>query len=61
MFVSLFPLPPHEIRTIYFNLHPSVVSIEVKQIYKHAASSLPSVPPGTHGLTCLPGRQGKHV
>ena len=57
MFVSLFPLPPHEIHTTYFNFNPSVTSTEVKEFYNHAAYSLPSVTPGTHGLI----RQGKNV
>ena len=61
MFVSLFPLPPHEIHTTYFNFNPSVTSTEVKEFYIHAAYSLPSVTPGTHGLTCLLIRQGKNV
>ena len=61
MFISLFPLSLHEIHTTYFNHYPSVTSIEVKEVYKHAAPSLPSVTPGTHGLTCLLGRQGKDV
>ena len=48
MFVSLFPLPPREIHTTYFNLHPSV-------------TSLPSITTATHRLPCLLPRQGKHV
>ena len=61
MFVSLFPLPSHEIHTTSFISHPSVTSIEVKQVYTHTASSLPSITPETHRLTCLLVRQGKHV
>ena len=61
MFVSLVLLPPYKIHTIYFNIHPSVTLIEVKQVYTHAASSFPLITTGTLGLICLLGRQGKQV
>ena len=61
MFVSPFPLPAHKIHTTYVNLHSSVTSIEVKRVCTHTASSLPSRTAATHGLTCLLGRQGKHM
>ena len=54
-------LLPHKIHTTQCRLHPSVTSIDVKEVHTHAASSLPSIIPETHRLTYLLDRQGKHV
>ena len=56
-----FPLLPHKIQTSQRRFHPSVTSIDVKEVHTHTASSLPSITPRTYGLTCLLDRQGKHV
>ena len=57
MFVSLFPFPPHKIHTTYFKIYPSVTSFEMKQVYSHAAFSLPLITPGTHGFIYLLGNR----
>lgn len=51
----------HKIHTTQCRLHPSVTLIDVKEVHTHAASSLPSITPGTHRLTYLLDRQSKHV